>query len=86
METVQECLDWNDQTCLSTKEDRSIYNRNNGTGGEYEFSWHNADNGIGWHACMQIKVGEGQLRDLMVDVGQKFHVIATQAAIDKRPG
>ena len=35
---------------------------------------------------MQIKVGEGQLRDLMVDVGQKFHVIATQAAIDKRPG
>ena len=38
METVQECLDWNDQTCLSTKEDRSIYKRNNGTGGEYEFT------------------------------------------------
>ena len=38
METVQECLEWNDQTCLSTKEDRSIYKRNNGTGGEYEFT------------------------------------------------
>ena len=38
METVQECLDWNDQTCLSTKEDRSIYKRKNGTGGEYEFT------------------------------------------------
>ena len=38
METVQECLDWNDQTCLSTKEDRSIYKQNDGTGGEYEFT------------------------------------------------